>query len=290
MTLRPTPEQVATQVATIRMHRPEGLIIGICTPGGWTGGDEIEVNGERVPVAYCPSRLEISERLAALEDADQLVILTPLSDQALSLDVLARIAGRRLVHIDRWEMVREAFGATKIDPRLPMRGWLAEALLTAMAADGFPPAPSGWLDADAAWHALLGHYLGIATGRPDAKDLIQWSVDDERLSRYMALAEPLRSGIRERLADSMGVIGEIFAATIDEGQGSNLLPIGLVCEVLFVRGGQRSGTLSQAIARLEPLVGGHTLTSAQGQVWFEAARAALDSLSPGERRKWGRAL
>ena len=210
MTLCPTLEQVATQVAAIRMHRPEGRIIGICTPGGWTGGDEISVNGERVPVAFCPSRLEISERLAALGDADQLVLLTPLSDQALSLDVLARIAGRRLVHIDRWEMVREAFGATQIDPRLPMQGWLAEALLTAMPADGFPPAPSGWLDADAAWQALLWHYLGLATGRPDAKDLIQWSVDDERVSRYLALAAPLRSGVRERLSDTVGRVWRNF--------------------------------------------------------------------------------
>ena len=43
---------------------------------------------------------------------------------------------------------------------------------------------------------------------------------------------------------------------------------------------------SQAIARLEPFVGGHTLTATQGQVWFEAARAAFDSLSPGDRRIW----
>ena len=287
MVLSPTPEQVATQVAVIRKHRPEGRVVGIYTPGGWAGGDEISVNGERVPVTFCRSQLEISERLAALGDADPLVLLTPLSDQALSLDVLARIAGRRLVHIDGWEMVREAFSANQIDPRLPMQGWLADALLAAMPEGGFPPAPSGWLDADTAWQALLSHYVGLATGRPDAKDLIQWSVDAERVSRYLALAEPLRSGIRERLADSVGAFGEIFAATIDAGQGSNLLPIGLVCEVLFVGGGRRSGTLSQAIARLEPLVGGRTLTAAQGQAWFEAARAALDGLSPGDKHIWG---
>jgi hypothetical protein len=284
--MSPTPEQVATQVAVIRKHRPEGRVVGIYTPGGWTGGDEIAVNGERIPVAFCRSQLEISERLAALGDADGLVLLTPLSDQALSLDVLARIAGRRLVHIDRWEMVREAFSATQIDPRLPMHGWLADALLGAMPEGGFSPAPSGWLDADTAWQTLLSHYLGLVTGRPDASDLVQWSVDAERVSRYAVLAEPLRSGMRARLADSVGTLGEIFATTIEAGQGSNLLPIGLVCEVLFVGGGRRSATLSQAIARLEPFVGGRTLTADQGQAWYRAARGVLDSLPPGAQQIW----
>lgn len=286
MTLSPTPEQVATQVAVIRKHRSEGRVVGIYTPGGWTGGDEIAVNGERVPVAFCRSQLEISERLAALGDTDGLVLLTPLPDQSLSLDVLARIAGRRLVHIDRWEMVREAFSATQIDPRLPMQGWLADALLGAMPEGGFSPVPSGWLDADTAWQTLLGHYVGLVTGWPDAGDLIRWNVDTECVSRYAVLAEPLRSGIRDRLAESAGALGEIFTTTIETGQGANLLPIGLVCEVLFVGGGRRSATLSQAIARLEPLVGGHTLTTDQGQAWYEAARSVLDSLSPGDKQIW----
>jgi hypothetical protein len=286
MTLSPTPEQVATQVAAIRKQRPGGRIVGIYSPGGWAGGDEIAVNGERVPVAFCRSRLEISERLAALGDADGLVLLTPLTDQSLSLDVLARIAGRRLVHIDRWEMVREAFSATQIDPRLPMQGWLADALLGAMPEAGFPPVPSGWLDADTVWQALLGHYMGLVTGRPDAGDLIRWSVDAEGVSRYALLTEPLRAGIRDHVVESVGALGEILTTTIEQGQGASLLPIGLVCEVLFVASRRQSATLSQAIARLEPLMGGRTLTPDQGQVWYEAAKTVLDTLSPSEKQIW----
>ena len=284
MAMSPTPEQVATQVAVIRKHRPEGRVIGIYSPGGWTGGDDIAVNGERVPVAFCRSQLEISERFAALGEADGLVLLTPLPEQALSLDILARMAGRKLVHIDRWEMVREAFSASQVDPRLPMHGWVADALLGAMPDGGFSPAPSGWLDADTAWQALLNHYLEIATGRPDAGDLIQWSVDAERVSRYKALAEPLRSGMRERMAESAGALGGILTTVIEAGKGHYLLPIGLVCEVLFVGGGRRSSTLSQAIARLEPFVGGRTLTADQGLAWYETARSVLDGLPAEDRR------
>lgn len=285
--MNPTPEQVATQVAAISKHRPEGRVVGIHTPGGWTGGDEIAINGERVPVAFCRSALEISERLATLGEADRLVLLTSLADHALSLDILARIAGRRLVHIDRWEMVREAFSATQIDPRLPMHGWLADALLAASPEGGFPPVPSGWLAADTAWGTLLHHYIGLATEWPDAFDLVRWSIDADRVLRYTVLSEPLRSGIRERLTASAGALGALFVTTIEAGQGSNLLPIGLVCEVLFVgEGRRRSATLSQAIARLEPFVGGRTLNADQGQAWYEAARGVLDSLSGSERRLW----
>jgi hypothetical protein len=283
--MTPTPEQVATQVAAVAKHRPDARIIGIYSQGGWTGGESVVVNGTRWPVVVCRSPLEFSERLSAIQDDDHLIVLTPLSDQVLSLDVLARIAGQRLVHIDRWEMVREAFGATQIDPRLPMQGWLADALLGARPEGGFSPAPGGWLDADTAWQTLLNHYLGLATGRPDAGDLIRWSVEAERLSRYALLAEPLRSGIRERLSDTVGTLGEIFTKTIEVDQGSNLLPIGLVCEVLL--GGRRHSTvLSQAVARLEPFVGGYTLTADLGLAWYESARAVLGSLLPGEQRLW----
>lgn len=286
MALNPTPEQVATQVAAIRRHRPGGRVVGIHAPGGWTGGEEIAIDGEAVPVAFCRSRLEISERLADLGDGDGLVLLTLLPEQALGMDVLSRLAGRRLVHIDRWEMVREAFGATRIDPRLPMQGWLADALLAARPEGGFAPVTSAWLDADTVWLALLGHYLGLATGRPDAGDLLRWSVESERVSRVAALAEPLRSNLRDRLAESAGSLGALFAATLEVGRGENLLPIGLVCEVLFAGEGRRSATLSQAIARLEPFVGGRTLTADQGRAWHEAARGVWDGLPPDAQQVW----
>lgn len=288
--MNPTPEQVATQVAAMVKDRPDTRIVGIYSSGGWTGGDTIAVNGSRWPVVVCRSPLEISEHLSSISNGAGLVILTPLTERALSLDVLARLAGRRLVHIDRWEMVREAFSASQIDPRLPMQGWVADALLGAMPKGGFAPVPSGWLDADTVWRTLLTYYLDLPTGRPDAGDLIQWSVDAERVSRYKALGEPLRLRVRERLAEFAGALGEIFTNAIESGRGSYLLPIGLVCEVLFLAQGCRSATLSQAIARLEPFVGGHTLTADQGQAWYEAARSVLDRLPADQQRVWiGRA-
>lgn len=279
-----TPERVAAQVATIAKRRPEARVFGIHTTGPWSGGDSVIVDGRRMPVAYCRSPLEITAHLSSLPEEDSLVVLTPLTDQALGLDVLARLPGRRLNHLDRWELVRHAFGATHIDPRLPTHGWVAESLLGALPGGGFAPVPSGWLDADSAWRILLQCYLKLNTGRPDAVDLIHWSLDAEWVSRYRALPEPFRSGIRERLAETAGALGGILADAMESGQGTDLLPIGLVCEVLFVGEGPRSPALSQAVARLEPLVAGRTLNEDQGQAWFEAARNVFDRLDGMQRR------
>jgi len=61
----PTPDQVATRVALIRRHASKATAIGIYTPGIWLGGTELRVNGERLPVAFCTSALQVSEMLAS---------------------------------------------------------------------------------------------------------------------------------------------------------------------------------------------------------------------------------
>src|SRR5919205_2802418 len=67
MTTGPTPAQVAAQVALIRRQRPEDRVIGIHTPGGWLGGETLQVQGESCNVAYCNSALQVREALVALK-------------------------------------------------------------------------------------------------------------------------------------------------------------------------------------------------------------------------------
>jgi len=121
MTMGPTPAQVAAQVALIRGQRPEARIIGIFTPGSWSGARTLQVNGETLPVAFCTSVLHVSDVLTSqVGDHLPLVIITNLDQEQLSLDVLARMAGRRLYRIDRWQMVRDLFRARDIDPTHPL--------------------------------------------------------------------------------------------------------------------------------------------------------------------------
>ena len=79
MNMGPTPAQVAAQVTLNRSQRPKARIIGIFTPGSWSGGSTLQVNGETLPVAFCTSALQVSDVLTAqVGDHPPLVIITTL--------------------------------------------------------------------------------------------------------------------------------------------------------------------------------------------------------------------
>jgi PglZ domain len=286
MNIGPTPAQVATQVALIRSQRPKARIIGIFTPGSWSGGRTLQVNGETLPVAFCTSALQVSDVLTSqVSDDLPLVIITNLEQHQLSLDVLARMAGRRLYRIEPWQMVRDLFRAHAIDPRLVSHGWLADALLQRIPEGGYPPVVSGLLDADTAWTHILKP-LGLPNGRPDAVALLHWSLCRQHLQRYAAWPGEARQAFRRRLEDTAGALGAALLDAIEAGYGELLLPLGLACEVLFSADGRQHLDIAQARARLEPYMAGRLLTSDVGDAWFAAAVAVLAGLPDASARDW----
>jgi hypothetical protein len=287
MTLGPTLEHVATQVAIIRRQRPDARAIGIAISGLWLGGATLQVNGDALPVVFCASALQVSEALASqADDGPPLLILTNLDEGQLSLDVLARLAGRRLHPIDRWQMVRDLFRARQIDPRLAPQGWIADALLQQIPEGGYPPVASGLLDADTAWSHILQQQLGLSSGRPDATALLQWSLCEQHLRRYAAWPQEGREAWRARVENSTGALGVALLDVIEAGYGALLLPIGLVCEILFAVDGRQHMGIAQARARLEPYIGGRMLTSEVGDAWSAAAIAVLAALPDATARDW----
>src|SRR5499427_2957570 len=266
MTTGPTPAQVAAQVAMIHRQRPEDRIIGIHTPGGWLGGATLQVNGESCNVVYCSSGLQVREALVALEEGRArqgvgkaphpnplqggegtglLIVITPLDEAQLGLDVLARLAGRQLYRINHWQMVRDLFHVREVDPRLPSQAWLAEALLQHVPQEGYPPVASGLLDAETVWKHLLTQGLELPDGRPDAVTLLTWSLSAAHLHRYEMLSDELRTALRQRVQDTAGAVGVGMLDALDAGHGALLVPIGLVCDILFSPGGQRQIEIAQ---------------------------------------------
>jgi hypothetical protein len=165
----------------------------------------------------------------------------------LSLDVLARMAGRHLYRIDRWQMVRDLFRARQIDPRLASQGWIADALLQHIPEAAYPPVASGLLDADTAWAHVLPQ-LGLPEGRPDAVGLLRWSLCQQHLRRYAARPREYRAAWRHRVEDTTGALGAALLHTLEAGYGELLLPIRLACEILFSLDGRQQLGIAQARA------------------------------------------
>ena len=199
-----TPEHLEQQVERLCERWPDTRVVGVHATR-WQGGDSIAVDGVTFPVHWCPSALALSERLAALGENDRLIVLTPLGDTDLSLDVRARFARCRLLHPERWQLVRDAYGVVGVDPRLPMKPWMAEALLGARPHRA--SSQTSVLDADTAWTHVLNHHLGLPDGTPDAGTIIRWSMDPGAAARFAALPEPLAEAIGQRLGETAGGLG-----------------------------------------------------------------------------------
>ena len=283
-----TPEHLARQVERLCERWPDTRVVGVHA-ARWQGGDSIAVDGRTFPVHWCPSALALSERLAALGEDDRLIVLTPLVDTDLGLDVRARLARCRLLHPERWQLVRDAWGVAGVDPRLPMQPWMADALLAARPRRA--RSPTSVLDADTAWRHVLDHHLGLADGTPDAGTILRWSTDPGAAAQFAALPEPLAEAVARRLGDTAGALGALLAGGIGSGHAGELLPIGLVCDVLFSdEGDTLNPVLVQAAARLEPLLGGASIEPVRGREWTTAARRVLRALPRERRDEWlGRA-
>jgi hypothetical protein len=257
------------QVAEIRKKArsdERGRSIGIHVSAPWSGGATLRVEGEELPLAWCPSALAFRDELMRHErDGRQAVLLTDRSAQELGLDVLARLTKRRLYTLDAWQALHERLGVRDVDPRLRQLRWFPDHLLTVWPDDVRPA--SQVLDAEEVWQVLLGR-LGFSDPRPDLRALLAWTTVPERLALFASLPPEARAAYVDRLAASAGAVGLAVLRLIEAGRGSEAVAAGLVCEVLFAS----DAAADRAVGRFEErLLGGAVLEAKAGRAWAAAA-------------------
>ncbi|MCX4623622.1 BREX-2 system phosphatase PglZ [Streptomyces albogriseolus] len=203
-------------------------------------------------VAVAPSPLAVHElvldHLAGRRPGPAvLVVLTDREQNELDPAILARVHKMRIDTVDSWDVVREAFGARQIDPRLKDVNWAAEALLDATPPGGWAAVPGGWLSSQYALTALaqrrmrLGRYdTEGGTRRPgddrlDAQALLHWSTRPGAPERLLALRGPERAGLSAFLGeeDQAGLAGRALLALVDAERGADAAAFGLVCAALW---------------------------------------------------------
>lgn len=239
----------------------------------------IERQGRHFRLAWCPSELEMRERLNEAEaDAEGIIVLTPLDAAALASDIVARFPRARLEQTDRWSALRSLFKAHAVDPRLASQRWLADLLLVHVSVNGYRPTSGGVLDLDTAWRAALEEVLGLPEGRGDAAALLTWTLDPVGLDRLARLPSHVRKALTNRLGVEGGPAAALVLGATAAGRGGDALAIALACGVVFGEVSPRA-ELRDAAVRLEPLVGGVPVDIDAGRSLAEAGRRVLDRLA-----------
>ncbi|MBT2234456.1 BREX-2 system phosphatase PglZ [Nonomuraea sp. NEAU-A123] len=218
----------------------------------WDGPEDLAWGEERrARIAAAPSPLAVHElalgHLAAhAEGPAVLVVLTDREQSELDPAILARTHKQRIETVDGWNVVRDAFGAEQIDPRLRADGWAAEALLDATPPGGWPLLAGGMLSRRTALSALtsrrlrLGRYDTDGTGRTheglDTHILLRWALTPGGPERLLTLRGPERTGLAAFLGeeDQASLAGRALLALVEAEHGAEAVPFGLVCAALWL--------------------------------------------------------
>lgn len=275
-----TPKQLAFH-ATRALERNREAVLAYSWPQTWSGGSQIEIDGATLSVERCESVLELRERLANASNQPR-VLLVSVPESELGQDVLARIYGRRLLHVDRWQMIEETFGTRQIDPRLYSLPCMADALLE-VPASRIPNMGAAVLTYERAVELSVTSLLGLADGGFELEDLL--SACERAASVWKALPSERRSVFEGYLRSRFGSVVSPILGAMAAGHDHGVISIGLSCEVLY---GERSSGLPElrdARVRLEKYLGGHRLSDADGKLWALSAervfivRSAADQSS-----------
>jgi hypothetical protein len=270
----PSVRLLESRVAEIRRHQKEPRAIGFHLASAWSGPSSLQVDGEELPVAFCPSPLAFRARLAEAESSPvPPVLLTDRDQDELGEDVLARLFKGRLFRLNPWEALYDRFGvrgSEGIDRRLLKHKWLPDHLLALPEDQVIKPA-SGFLDLDEVWQLLLTR-LGLAGPRPDLRELLEWTTLPESLASVSRLPADAREAHTARLAESAGLAGNAVLHLVSAGRGNEAVAAGLVCEVLFPANGAADPDQQRALGRFEAALLEHsTLAPEAGRAWAEAA-------------------
>ena len=279
-----------------RRSNPKSTVLLLRAAPQWHGGTEfsVEDKGRQVPVmvAPCATVLAILDALAAdRPDGQYLVVLTPCESRQVGDSVLARAMQPEIKPVDRWDLVKDAFGALRLDPALTKKDsrWAAEGLLDAQPAGGWRRLTGTVLSRATALNRLAATRLGLedADDSPvDAAALLQWTTDRAAVETFLRLREEERSGLISWLAEATGGVADAVFAMAAAGKIFDAVPFGLAAAALYgppvhaqaARTEPASGADEPVIARVraeERYLGGKAPDASALRAFGEAAESLV---------------
>jgi hypothetical protein len=276
--------QIAAQLEAVLSREPSALAVAIRSSTKLAWPESINQRGRRFALRWCDSMLAMREALCEVEQADPsevgLVLLTPLGTNEIAEDIAARLARCRVFQPEGWEIVRQLFGAKEIDARLGRYSWMPQVLVDGSAQGNYTPVANGFLDLETAWKELLQRYLQLDAARPDATDLLRWTMQPTTDASINLLPEAAKPDALRWLGESAGTAGNMVLACVKAGRTGDAVPLGLVCGVLYAAAGEGQAALGHAAIRLERFVGDTHVGIAEGRAWAQAAQQLVREGGP----------
>lgn len=271
-----TVAQVRAQVAAIRKRMVNGArAFALQMQGVWTGPETIEVAGVEHRVFPCESDLHVREALLRSESEQvPCILLCQFQTDRIGEDVIARLAKRRVFPPQTTEVLAELFGARVIDARVLATKPLVDALINRAPHHGYKPASGGSLDLQTAWLALIERVFDERWDGPSLTGILRWSRDERKVGAYTALDQPLREAMNNWLAETAGQAARFVLAALSSGIG-DLIPLGLLLDLLWQPGCRGLPEAQVAQGRLERYYGNREIDEASAKAWALAAGEIL---------------
>lgn len=205
-------------------------------------GDQISEGKTTVRVAFASTTLALRYQVHALaatrSEFSASVVLTPLEDSDIPLDVADQLTRRIVIRVDPSTRLKSLFSATKI--RSGVLPNTADALrlveyLSSSHSGKIRPAPAGTLDRQHLMREVIRSVFGDVLTR--LEDLLKWSIDASSGQRWAEAASRIPEAVlRDTLAELTRIIGPTSGLVTDllASHGpQDLLTFGIVAEMLL---------------------------------------------------------
>lgn len=261
---------LVARIATIPEKRRRH-VVGVRSRDSWKGEYENQVNGVTYAVRQCDSPIAFRDALRQPKPNAINVLVTGLSDNDLGLDSLLRLAGSRMLTIDRWQLVKDSFHARSVDPRISHHNWIAELLIDIKPAGGFSPVAGGFLDAETVWPLMLRATIGMRADTMDLQTILNWSKNSDFVKRWRSMPEEFHTGAIEWMTTVAGPAAALILHAATRNDSPDALPIGLALDVLL--NPKHRHELSLPLVRLdERFLGGQSPRIELLQRWAVASK------------------
>ncbi len=273
-----TAQQLRSLVEDTWQRDADAVAVGLHVARPWRLPEAVEFEFGTATVVRADTVFRVRQVLLDAERrGGRVILLTRLQEGELGKDVVGRLARSKLHPINLWVTLCSLFKARDMD-RSACDASLAEALLEAAPADGYPPVSTGVLDAGTVWRAACRHVFEMGDREPDLVTLLLWASGPAAQTRYLSVGEELRGGLRERLVATLGDPAGTVLRFLDSRAGTDAVALAAACQIVF--GDGREEVLSAAAARMEQY---HQNTPVPPAVGRALGRAAADAVADLDR-------